>query len=299
MSTVAQADAPGLVRGLQERAAQAFPWVVLDCLDGWWLRYVDSGAWWAGSVLPHGDVAPVDLPGRIRSVEEFYAGRGAAARFQISPGAGPAGLDQALAGLGYQIESPMSLQTASTVDVIDRLPAGGLRIRLDDRPTDAWFETWTAVHGTGGDPGAELDMLRRVRRPSGYASVLTGAGVVAAGRAVADAGWAGVFGMATLPQARGRGAARQVLAALARWSADQGAAQLYLQVETGNATAWRLYERAGFTELCRYHYRRRLCECGPDRAGAKRKLGPGPVRAAYLAGAAGPDHRGPEPCIRS
>jgi GNAT superfamily N-acetyltransferase len=248
-------DVPGLVRGLQERAARAFPAVVLDHLDGWWLRYGDSGAWWASSVLPHGDVAPVDLPGRIRSAEEFYAGHGTCARFQISPGACPAGLDQALAGRGYRIDSPMSLQSAPTAAVLDRLPAGEPRIRVDDQPTDAWFETWLAVHGTGGDPGRERELLRRVDRPGGYASVLAGTDVIAVGRAVTDTGWAGVFGMATLPRARGRGAARAVLAGLARWAADNGAGHMYLQVERDNTPARRLYERAGFTELCRYHYR--------------------------------------------
>ena len=64
-----------------------------------------------------------------------------------------------------------------------------------------------------------------------------------------------LFGMATLPAARGRGAAREVLAALARWADGHGAGHLYLQVEPGNDAAWRLHERAGFTELSGYHYR--------------------------------------------
>jgi ribosomal protein S18 acetylase RimI-like enzyme len=153
----------------------------------------------------------------------------------------------------------MSLQSAPTVHVIDRLPAGGPPIRMDDQPTDAWFETWLAVHGTGGDPGPEREMLRRVGRPSVYVSVQTAAGVIAVGRAVTETGWAGVFGMATLPGARGRGAAREVLAALAGWAADRGAEHMYLQVECDNTAARRLYERAGFTELCRYHYRRGGC----------------------------------------
>jgi ribosomal protein S18 acetylase RimI-like enzyme len=250
-----------LIRGVQERAAGAFPTVVSDHLDGWWLRYADGGAWWASSVLPHSDAVPADLPGRIQLVERFYAGHGASARFQISPGASPAGLDDALAERGYRVESPMSLQSAPTAQVIDRLidrlSVGELRIRTDDRPTDAWFETWLAVHGTGGDPDPEWEMLRRVVRPSAYASVVTGAGVIAVGRAVTETGWAGVFGMATLPHARGTGAARHVLAALARWAADHRAAHLYLQVECDNTAALRLYERAGFTELCRYHYRTR------------------------------------------
>jgi GNAT superfamily N-acetyltransferase len=41
---------------------------------------------------------------------------------------------------------------------------------------------------------------------------------VAVGRAVAERGWAGVFGMATLPAARRRGAATAVLASLAAWA---------------------------------------------------------------------------------
>jgi GNAT superfamily N-acetyltransferase len=254
---------PDLVRSLQERAARAFPALRHTRVDGWWLRQCDGGAWWASSVLPHGDAAPADLPARIGRVEEFYSGHGAPARFQISPGACPAGLDDALAARGYRVESPMSLQSAPTarvVDrlpagVVDRLPAGVLAVRVDDRPTDAWFETWLAVHGTGGDPGPEHDMLRRVGRPSGYVSALSGAGVVAVGRAVAEAGWAGVFGMATLPHARTTGAATRVLAALAHWADRRGAAHMYLQVECDNTTARRLYARAGFTELCRYHYR--------------------------------------------
>jgi GNAT superfamily N-acetyltransferase len=255
MSTVRGVHTRGLVRGLQERAARALPADRLERLDGWWLRHEGGSAWWVSSVLPHGDAAPLDLPARIGSVERFYAGHGTPIRFQISPGACPAGLDGALAERGYRVDSPMSLQSAPTADVIDRLPAGEPLIQLDDRPTDAWFETWLAVHGTGGDPGPDRDMLRRVDRPSVYASALSGADVIAVGRAVADTGWAGVFGMATLPSQRGRGAAGQVLAALARWAALHGAAQMYLQVERDNAAARRLYERAGLSELCRYHYR--------------------------------------------
>ncbi|MEV4760814.1 GNAT family N-acetyltransferase [Micromonospora sp. NPDC049559] len=270
---------PGLARELQERAARALPVTSLVRLGGWWLRHGDGSAWWASSVLPHGDVGvlphgdvgvlprgeagvlpdadagPAELPGRIRLAEEFYSVRAAPARFQITPGACPADLDAILAGRGYRVESPMSLQSAPAAEVVARLPPGESRLRLDDRPTDAWFAAWLAVHGGGADAGADRDLLSRVDRPAAYVSALDGDEVVAVGRAVHETGWAGIFGMATLPYARGRGAARQVLAALARWAARHGAGQLYLQVEPGNTAARRLYERSGFTELCRYHYR--------------------------------------------
>lgn len=61
--------------------------------------------------------------------------------------------------------------------------------------------------------------------------------------------------MATLPGARGKGAARTVLTALAGWATAHRADRMYLQVEPDNAPALRLYERAGFGEICGYHYR--------------------------------------------
>ncbi|WP_370017424.1 GNAT family N-acetyltransferase [Planotetraspora sp. GP83] len=94
-----------------------------------------------------------------------------------------------------------------------------------------------------------------MERPSAYACAMIGEDVLAVGRAVADTGWAGVFGMATLPKARGKGAARGVLAALASWARAHEADRMYLQVERDNIPALRLYERMGFTELCGYHYR--------------------------------------------
>jgi GNAT superfamily N-acetyltransferase len=58
-----------------------------------------------------------------------------------------------------------------------------------------------------------------------------------------------VFGMATLPHARGKGAARSVLAALADWVGAHEADRTYLRL------ALRLYERTGFDEVGGYHYR--------------------------------------------
>lgn len=43
--------------------------------------------------------------------------------------------------------------------------------------------------------------------------------------------------------------------ALLDWGKSQGAGTAYLQVVTSNTTAIALYERLGFSELYRYHYR--------------------------------------------
>ncbi|MFW6690600.1 GNAT family N-acetyltransferase [Streptomyces sp. MAR4 CNX-425] len=243
----------GVVRGLQERAARALPAESVSYADGWWLRHDSGSSWWVASVLPHGPEEPARPARRVSHAEAFYAGHGAAARFQITPGACPAGLDDLLARRGYRRSGPVSLQTAAVADVPRPRAGERLRVRTGDRPDDAWFGVWHAVHG--GDAGAERSRLDRVAGPSAYVRVLDGDAPVAVGRAVADTGWAGVFHLATLPAARGRGAAGRVLGALAGWAGAQGATGLYLQVERDNPAALRLYARAGFRELCTYHYR--------------------------------------------
>lgn len=242
-----------MVRSLQERAARALPAEHVEHVDGWWLRLAPDCSWWVGTVLPHGDAELEELPRRVAEAEEFYGRHGLETRFQISPRACPDGLDAFLEDRGYRRSGRISLQEASTARVLEQVSDGSprVRVRVDDRPADDWFEVWHAVHGHDG----ERDLLGRVTRPSAYASVIVGADVVAVGRAVADDGWAGVFGMATLPWARGKGAAREVLAALAGWARTQAADRMYLQVECENDTAVRLYAWAGFTEVCGYHYR--------------------------------------------
>jgi GNAT superfamily N-acetyltransferase len=252
-----------LVRGLQERAARALPAAHVEDADGWWLRYAPGCAWWAGTVLPHRDGGLAD---RVGVAERFYAARGAVARFQIAPGACPAALDTLLARRGYRRRSPVSLQVAETARVAAGVvaaavvpagvvAAGAVPAEVDDRPAPAWLDVWRTGQPPDADLDAERDLLGRVTRPAGYVRAMAGDDVVAVGRVVADTGWAGVFGMVTLPRARGRGAARAVLAGAARWAAARRIERLYLQVELGNDAALRLYGRAGFTPVCTYHYR--------------------------------------------
>lgn len=230
---------------MQECAARAQPAAHVEEAGGWWLRHSPGDAWWVSAVLPH------DRENRVEQAEEFCAERAAEARFQITPGVCAADLDATLERRGYARSHEMSLKIASTADVIRQTRADVGAVAT--RPTDAWLNAWHAV--TTRDVSAERDLLCRVESPSAYAYAEVDGEVVAVGRAVAENGWAGVFGMATLPHARGQGAARAVLAALASWAAARESNHMYLQMEKGNCRASRLYERSGFREVCTYHYR--------------------------------------------
>jgi N-acetylglutamate synthase len=58
------------------------------------------------------------------------------------------------------------------------------------------------------------------------------------------------------PRRRRRGYARRIIASLAAWAAERGATGACLEVEAVNTPALALYNRLGFSELYRYHYRR-------------------------------------------
>lgn len=236
-----------LLKTLQEYAARAQPAAHVEEAGGWWLRHSPGDAWWVSAVLPH------DQEDRVARAEEFCAERACGVRFQITPGVCADDLDARLHDRGYERGHAMSLQIASTAEVLRHAQADAGEVTT--RPTDAWLAAWRAV--TTRDVSAERDLLSRVEHPSAYAFAEVDGQVVAVGRAVAENGWAGVFGMATLPHARGQGAARSVLAALASWAAAREADRMYLQMEKTNTTAFRLYERTGFRELSTYHYRSR------------------------------------------
>jgi ribosomal protein S18 acetylase RimI-like enzyme len=54
---------------------------------------------------------------------------------------------------------------------------------------------------------------------------------------------------------RRRGLATSIMTALGRWGRARGASSCVLQVASANEPALALYERLGFAEHHRYHYR--------------------------------------------
>nr|WP_307797060.1 GNAT family N-acetyltransferase [Actinomadura barringtoniae] len=199
----------------------------------------------ANSVLPVGAPgAPIDRA--IERVEGAYGELGLPAAFQLSAASRPEGLDEVLAGRGYDVVDPTLAMAAELDD-----PGPQDDVMITTRPSQEWKDVWWSVDGRGDD--AALAMAERILTgvPAGYA-VLDG---VAVGRGVPQGEWLGVYAMAVLPEARRRGLARQVLRALMAWGYEQGCRKAYLVVVEANAAARALYESAGFRNAGGYHYR--------------------------------------------
>ena len=248
---------PEDVRHIEEVAANAWPALVVQHVDGWWLRFTPGARMRRpNSVLPNDGSGTVALADKIAAAEEFYSGRAVPVRFQMSPAAVPDDLDGSLEARGYEVEAPVQVMVADLAGMADAVSgAAPGRLHVSDEPGERWLDTWISVSGRGDGPTLRRVILDRIAGSVGYVAVEIDDRVAAVGMGVAERGWLGVFSMGTLPEFRRRGAASAVLAALARWGTDRGATRAYLQMEPGNEQAARLYTRAGFREAYRYHYR--------------------------------------------
>jgi len=237
--TPARAD-----RQLDLLAAGALPALEEVTHQGWLLRAAAGSFQRSNSAL-----ALCEDPGPLPVVERFYAERHLPARVQVTT----AGVDARLTG--WTRSTDVLIMTAALAQTPPPIgtPTGELLLR--DAPWDVWTDCWWSVDGRPGDRAGALAQLALVRQRSAYAAVLVHGQVVGVGRGALHDGWLGVFAMAVLPQHRGRGHGRRVLAALTAWGAGQGGTHAYLQVVAGNDAARGLYEAAGFVTASRYWYR--------------------------------------------
>ncbi|HEU4427641.1 MAG TPA: GNAT family N-acetyltransferase [Myxococcota bacterium] len=246
------------VLALERAAFDAWQAEEIVALGPWRLRFMQGVTDRANSVWAGPGEPPGGFDDAIARVEAFYAERRRPVLFQITPAADE--LDARLAARGYERYDDVSVQIASAARVAQLAPNAEACAQCDARLSAAWFElSGRRGRFRGEQVAVYRAFLERVAPRAGFASARpAGATALAAvGLTLVAPPLAGVFSMLTLPEQRGRGLAAAVLAALARFAAARGAAQLYLQVSANNAAARALYSRAGFSEAYRYHYRRR------------------------------------------
>lgn len=238
------------IAALELAADEAWPAPVRERLGDWWLRAADGWTGRANSALPVGD------PGRplgqaVDAVERWYAERGLPARMNVPlPLAAPVGalLDER----GWRSGPLVVVQTVRLADLLDATPDWPELppVDLSPAPTPDWLDVITARKGRGSSalPAAALHVLTAVDKVR-FARVCADGNLlaVARGTVTGQGRWLGLSLIDVAPQARRTGLARHMIGALARWAADLGATDAYLQVDERNAPALALYGRLGFT----------------------------------------------------
>lgn len=223
--------------------------------DGWLLRVSPGKARRARSVNAHfGSSLP--LATKIRYCERVYEERHLPVLFRMTPFVQPPDLADALAARGYEafdttlvqvvpLSAPPEAEMPDDFDVVNPplaafADAVAVLQEASREQRDAYYERMLNT------PQAMRALLAHVDgRPVGVGTVML------------EDGLAGIFSMATLPDLRGRGVARAILARLLIWAWEHGATHAYLQVDEANHPALAVYRRFGFATAYTYHYRGR------------------------------------------
>lgn len=251
---------PKAIFMLETLAAHAWPAVEVETCDGWQLRSAQGITRRANSVWPNSDNGALALETKLTHVERFYAERSLPARFQICAAMQPAELDDVLAARGYVLEAPTFVQIAPLRTLLERLPSlrhyPAFEVEVSEEFDPAWFDLYCTAEQIGERAAAvRRSILERIAPLHGFVTLYADSIPAAVGLGVVEAGWLGIFSMATLPAFRRRGAARAILRTLAVWAQLYDAHFSYLQVMEENLPAQHLYASAGFRTAYRYHYR--------------------------------------------
>ena len=230
----------------------AWPALQEERVAGWTLKYARGVSRRSNSVNPT-PAATQDLSHVAPAAEEFFRTRNLPCRFRILSFLSPQ-LDSWLAARGYELESGTRTLQARNIHAAKQSP----RTRLSQAPDDAWIAGVTAAQGRRGlerDTYARILALLRVPAAFAVTENEMGEAVSWAFAAITGPGLC-IESVATRPDQRGKGYAGDTVLALMAWGASEGADAAFLQVQTDNHAALRVYEKLGFDrELYRYHYR--------------------------------------------
>ena len=237
------------VAELERLAARSWRGLEEQRLGDWLLRASGGFTGRANSVLVVGD-PPDGLADAVGTVTRWYAERGLRPRAQVPiPGAEDA--DAALAAAGWTRDDDNLVLTAG----ISGWPEPRVRVEFASAPDDAWL-TGYRYRGTPLPPVAAA-VLVDADEPV-FAAVRCDpapAPLAAVARGVVVDGWLCVTAVTVEERYQRRGLATAVMAGLGAWARERGGHSCVLQVAGSNAPALALYERLGFIEHHRYHYR--------------------------------------------
>jgi ribosomal protein S18 acetylase RimI-like enzyme len=224
-------------------------------IDGWLLRFSPGKAKRARCVQAVAD-GRLPLAERLALCAAVLADAGLPMVVRLTPFSRPEGLDASLADLGYHLLDDTCVMVATRWPAgAEPLPAGW---QLDPVGHADFAE---AVGGLRGSPAGQraAQAERLAASPVPYQGwVLRRAGdaeVLACGQTATEGDLVGLYDVFTHPAVRGQGLARRLCAALLSQARAAGARVAYLQVEADNLPARAIYQRLGFVDAYRYHYR--------------------------------------------
>lgn len=260
-------DAPSIPPpAIDEAVLRASPALDEQRLGTWRLRFAQGYTRRANTVYPAPDDTAPHLDARIAQCEAAYRERHLPPLFRLASFGAPR-LEAALTRRGYVRHR--------TVCEVLFLPLTGPPAPPDSAIQAVSPPEWVACLSHCGEldvqhQAIKLALLAKLppTAQTAYHRIHTPQGLPAGGGfGVLEGQGCGVFGLATHPDWRGQGLGTRVLRSILGWAVAQGATWAYLQVDTANTRAYRLYRSLGFVPAYSYWYCHRPSGPGPAGAG--------------------------------
>jgi ribosomal protein S18 acetylase RimI-like enzyme len=221
----------GDIRNLEHAAALAWPGIEQSWVGGWLLRFGHGITRRANSAVPLN--VSTD---NISAIIDWYAVRG------VAP---------LVAAPDRLLRIPPGVPTeAETVVMTGGLASyqAGRAVTIAGQPDDEWLRLYLRE--------VPADVLTAVIDGQVAFAEVAGAAVGRAAVTEAPDGtrWVGLAAVHVVEEARRRGLARDLCAALLAWGGERGATRAYVQVLADNTAASQLYESMGFSVHHRSRY---------------------------------------------
>jgi len=240
---------------LEHLAFNAWPALQVMVQDDWILRFAGGYSKRANSVnaLTKAHATPgAALERRIGEAQALFARQRIRCVFRISPLMDPQVADL-LEARGWAAFEETMIMAADLADG-SCIPTG---VDVSVKREGIWSRGYMTFNGVPPERQAIHDrMLDAIVPAAGFAMSCDDSGAPAAfGLGVAERDHVGLFDIVSDPARRRTGHGRRVVQGLMTWGHAQGARRAYLQVLATNASAITLYEKLGFREAYRVHYR--------------------------------------------
>ncbi|CAN5791881.1 GNAT family N-acetyltransferase [soil metagenome] len=240
--------------GLNASAAWQQRW-----MDGWLVRFAPVKAKRARCVNAVAD-GRTGVAQKLELCEAIYAEVGLPLVVRITPFSQPADLDEQLAGSGMaRIDDTRVMVLESLEFVSNAAPAAALPVgyRVEAIGPAAFAQLVGELRESPqAQRDAQAERLTQSPVPFQAFQVVAAEGTaVACGQFAIEAELVGLYDVFTTPAERGRGLARALCIRMLVAACERGARVAYLQVESDNHPARKIYHGLGFSDAYAYHYR--------------------------------------------
>jgi ribosomal protein S18 acetylase RimI-like enzyme len=244
---------PGLanIRRLEAAAFRAWPATSVHHEGTWSVRLTASHpSRRLNSVNPLDPNDNHDIPARVERVSRKFRDYGRTLTFRQSPLA-PAELSQYLSErkferIGHSLVMSAPISKLATENAFDQIPLQDI-----GRYVDA--SILIHEHDSQIKPGLS-EVISAIKPTAGMFVLEDDDGPVSSVICVQDGNLAGILDMGTRVEQKRQGKGRRLLAAALKWARSRGADMAWLQVESDNEAATRMYESLGFEPSYSYFY---------------------------------------------